>query len=388
MAAKASDKIRRATTFLLAVCLWLHALFFLDIQSTLLSKFTQVLHFNASEVVLFALLFIFSSLSASGFWRMFRSLVYIYFFPFILLWYVFYCCALMLRAINRWFNDQRYPQHGNIEHSASVAAPVVATSSDGRVGAKTKAVKLLHFLLQPFQRFMILWCVLLLVTTHSAVLWLCLVVVLVQLARKMFLILKILLASDTWFKKYGPLLFAGLTKSLAALEAVTPDTNASNELKSLWGQLNLWRKILTFLNDPYLMSRWAWVLGIFVFGSIYTYIAVLFSFAYYGIARVSGAFYPWPDAMIASVFIPFFVSELPKIRAIQLLGGIQCTLVVVIGIGTVVNFLRRKLDAVRNVAADLSNRFANQSIREKYKILEEKFATSESSVSTTKSAEK
>jgi hypothetical protein len=111
--------------------------------------------------------------------------------------------------------------------------------------------------------------------------------------------------------------------------------------------------MLEFLKDPYLLSRWAWVLGIFFFGSIYTYVAVLFSFAYYGIARVSGVSYSWPDAMLTSVFIPFFISDLPKILAVKLLGGIHCLLVVVVGIGTIVNFLRRKLDDIRRAATDL-----------------------------------
>jgi hypothetical protein len=31
------------------------------------------------------------------------------------------------------------------------------------------------FLLRPFQRLMVLWCILLLVTTHVAIAWLCLV---------------------------------------------------------------------------------------------------------------------------------------------------------------------------------------------------------------------
>jgi hypothetical protein len=110
-------------------------------------------------------------------------------------------------------------------------------------------------------------------------------------------------------------------------------------------------------------------------GSIYIYIAALFSFAYCGIARVSGVSYSWPDALVASVFIPFFVSELPKILAVKLLGGIHCLLVVAVGVGTVVNFLRRKLDAVRRAATDLSDRFADQSIQEKYRILEQKFST-------------
>jgi hypothetical protein len=142
----------------------------------------------------------------------------------------------------------------------------------------------------------------------------------------------------------------------------------------LWNQLKVWRRVLEFLRDPYLLSRWAWVLGILFFGSIYIYMAVLFSFAYYGIARVSGVLYAWPDSLLTSIFLPFFRSDLPKILPVKLLAGIQCILVVTVGVGTIVKFLTRKLEAIRKAATELSDRFADQSIREKYIILEERFS--------------
>jgi hypothetical protein len=62
--AKLSESVRKGTTVLLALFLCLHALFFLNVQSALISKCTQLLRLTASEVVLFALLVIFSSLAA------------------------------------------------------------------------------------------------------------------------------------------------------------------------------------------------------------------------------------------------------------------------------------------------------------------------------------
>jgi hypothetical protein len=69
-------------------------------------------------------------------------------------------------------------------------------------------------------------------------------------------------------------------------------------------------------------------------GSRYVYIALLFSFTYYGIARVSGVLYSWTDALIASLFIPFFVTELPKLPVFRILGGLHCSLILAIGFGT------------------------------------------------------
>jgi tetratricopeptide (TPR) repeat protein len=201
--------------------------------------------------------------------------------------------------------------------------------------------------------------------------WLCLIVLLVQLARKIFLIGKVLLFSEPWLKKYGPLLFAGLNKTLEALDAMTPDADPNDkEFKSLLGQLNLWRRILAFLKNPYLLSRWAWVLAVVLFAFIYTYFAILFSFGYYGMARVSGVNYSWAEALTTSMFLPLYATDLPKPFAIRLLGGLQGSLILAVGIGTVMNFLRRKLDAVRRAAIAFSDRLDEQVAGGKHPVLE------------------
>jgi len=115
-------------------------------------------------------------------------------------------------------------------------------------------------------------------------------------------------------------------------------------------------------------------LGTIFLAGLYAYIAALFSFAYYGIARVSGLSYSWPDALVTSIFFPFFFRDLPKILWIKVLSGIHALLLLGVGVGTIVNFLRRKLDDIRRAATEVSDRFADQIIHEKYLILQEKFS--------------
>jgi hypothetical protein len=374
------EAVRKATTFFLAVFLWLHAFLFLNVQSALITKCTRLLRLTTSEVILFGLLAIFSCLTASGFWKTLLSLVYIYFFPFVLLGYAFYVSFLILRAINGWFRAQigESKQATNtlvVDQKASAITPALPASSASQdAGTKKRIPELLRFVLNPFRRFMILWCILLLAATHLSVVWLCLIVVFTNLARKMFLMLRVVLFSDPWLKKVEPALLAGLNGSIAALTAVTHDAAPTTELKNLWNQVSLWRKLLEFLKNSYLLSMWAWFLGVVFLVSVYIYVAVFFSFAYYGIARVSNVSFSWPEALVTSLFIPFFISELPKILAVKLLGGIHCALVLALGVGTFVRFLRRKLNDIRRAAGDLSNRFADQTISEKYIILETMFS--------------
>ena len=377
--AQSLDLVRRATTFFLAVYLWLHAFFLFNIQSNVISRISGIIRLTATEIIIFVLLIVFSFLAASGFWKTLRSFAYIYFFPFVLLAYGFYLLYLALRAVNRWIkkHDERL---GNTQKSESV--PLLIDSPAKTPGAaevrssepQNSARLILRFLLRPFTRFMFLWCILLLATTHQAIVCLCLAVVLVHLVRKLFLILKVLFFSDAWLTKIGMALPDGLHTTIAALSAVTSDSASTNELKNLWHQLNFWKKLLNFLKNPYLLARWAWVMGIMFLGSLYLYIAALFSFVYYGIARIQGVSYSWSDALVSSVFIPFLVTELPKLVVLRLVGGIQCVLVLTVGISTIVNFLQRKLDAVRRAASELSDRLSEQSLQEKYLILEQKVA--------------
>jgi hypothetical protein len=301
-----SELVRRVSTFFLAVFLWLHALFLWSADSTSISKHIQFLHLTTTEAILFALLVIFTCASGSGFWKPFRSLAYIYFFPFVVLAFALYWFFLVLRALHRWFKAQTSigpPSDKLIEQESSQLVPSTEANQDNKVGIKKRVLELLQFLLRPFRRFMLLWCILLLVTTHKSVLWLCLVVVLIQLIRKVFFILQITLFSGPFLAKLAANLLNILDKPLAALAAVTSDA-PTRDLKSLWDQLNVLRKVLNFLKEPYLLSRWAWVVGIIFVGSIYVYFSVLFSFAYYRIARVNSVKYSWTDALVLRCLSP------------------------------------------------------------------------------------
>lgn len=372
MAISAADRARKVTTFFLALFLWLRAVLFLEFQSALVTKLSGLIKLTTSEVVLFLLLITFSLLAGSGFWRMVLSLLYIYFFPFVLFWHLLRNFVLLLRLMNAWFNAQRGtpPATPTVTIQAATTTPPVISAD--KETPKKKSETLWRYLLRPFRSFTLLWCILLLVTTHRWILCICLAVVAAQLARKIFFVLKLLFFSDVWWQKYRFAIFAGLQKSLNALDALTPEVGPSNELKSLFNQLNLWEKILRFLSDPYLMSRWGALIVAAVFGTIYAYFGLLFSFVYYSLAYLWGASFAWTDAIVTSEFIPFLITDLPKMAIVRLVGGIHCTLIVAIGVGTVVSFFRRKLEDIRKGAEDMNKRLADQSVREKYLILEQK----------------
>lgn len=371
----AAEVVRRVTTFSLAVFLWLHALFLFDVQVPLVTRLSHYARLTASETILLVLLFLFSALSASGFLKTLRSLAYIYFFPLVLVFYLLVFAFRLLRAINRWFTrDQNLPAQQHDSMQIEVAAPQTEEIASGAAVPLDSGPKIISLLLRPFKRYTILWCILLLIATHTVIIWLSFIVVLCQLVWKIIGVLKITLFSTSWIEKIGRQVFINLDTMLSTLQPVNARTRGSEELKKLWQQLGLWRKAAAFLQNKYLVSRWAGLLVATFFLCVYVYIALLFSFVYFGIGKVSGMNYPWPEAAIISLFIPAYIGELPKTLSMRAVGGIQWALIVCVGVGTFLNYLHRRIESVHYGAIAVSQRLADKSVRDKLAILEKKFS--------------
>ncbi|MGD1105203.1 MAG: hypothetical protein ABSA59_24425 [Terriglobia bacterium] len=376
-----SDKIRRPVTFLLALFLWLHALAFVDIHSWLISKCAHILRLTTSEVVLFILLFVFSVVTGSGFWRTLGSLAYIYGFPFVLLGYTFYWTAVALVAIHKWFISNTNAGDMQIDvvlgHPASPppSPPLLLQGPTAGTVMKGRAAELVQILLRPFRTATLLWCFLLVVTAHAWLLWLSLAVVLYQLIRDAFRLAGVALFSGSLLRQAAEQLRKTADAALAGLEAVTRDDTPKSDLQMLLGKMQLVEIVTTFFRNRDLAIRWAWLLTVFLLGGAYIYFPFFLSFAYYGIARVAAVSYSWPESLVNSLFIPFLIGDLPRIFWAKLLGGIQCSAIVVVGFGTVLNFVLRRLDTFRTEAITLSEKLANQTIRERYNLLKEKAGT-------------
>jgi len=377
---------RRLTRFLLASFLWLHALFFWNPHTRILAVLSRYIHLTLSEITLFVLLFLFSVLCSSGWWNTVKSALYIYFFPFVLLGRFFVLLFLALKGINAWFSRDQPAEDGPTltelivlpNPAAPVAQAIVAQPavSDGPAipvaPAAKKSPTTFSVVTRPFRRFTVLWCALLLFATHKLVLWLSFAVVLCVLALRILTILKLTLFSRSWLEKIGASLYTRLNVMLGMLEAVTPKTEVTKDLKDLWQQLGLWERVARFLGNKYLLSRWASLLVAAFYVCIYVYIALLFSFVYFGIGRVSGLNLPWSEAAVDSIFIPVYVTELPKTFFMRFAGGVQWTLIVVSGFGTFWNYFHKRLEAVHTGAMKIGGLLTDETVRARYKLLESK----------------
>ena len=73
-----------------------------------------------------------------------------------------------------------------------------------------------------------------------------------------------------------------------------------------------------------------------------------------------------------SIFIPVYVTELPKTFFMRFAGGMQWTLIVVSGFGTFWNYFHKRLEAVHTGAMKIGGLLTDETVRARYKLLESK----------------
>jgi hypothetical protein len=156
--------------------------------------------------------------------------------------------------------------------------------------------------------------------------------------------------SGTFFERLEEAIQTTANDWLAKLALVTRESPPTPALRVLWQTITNVELGVLALNDESLVSRWAALLcGVFL-GCVYVYMAFVSSFVYYGIERLTGYGDTWPQLLVTSLFIPFLLTDLPKVVALRLLGGLQCAFILSVGIGTITRYLRSYVHSLRTVA--------------------------------------
>jgi hypothetical protein len=368
--------LNRITRFALSVLLWAHALFAINIYSQLIWRIAKAVDLTAIEFLLLVLLVVFSYLASTGFWAAIGNLLYIYFFPFVLIFYIAKWTIKLLPAINRWLNPQSntalqaHDRNWNLVVTTLRLPGSIPTRRIATIDEKSRVWPLLF---RPLVRFTVLWCFLVLVATHKPILWVVLSIVLIHIARLVFRLIRFALISTRGLRSLEENIQRNVDEWLAKLAFVTTESPPTQDLRNLWQMLRNFELGVRALKNEALVSRWAALLcGVFL-GCVHIYVSFLCSFAYYGIERLGGYGDSWPQLLVISVFIPFLATHLPKAIPLELLAGLQCTFVLSIGVSTVARYLRSQLRTLKTVATVVDARFSDGSIEGKYEILKQKF---------------
>lgn len=368
--------VRKSTRFFLALLLWLNALLLLRFSVPSVSPLAARLHLSTGETTIFLLLAGFSILFSYGWKNIIVDLLYLYFFPFIFLY-------LLIRAgfwiLGHLFGGTRSEKDSQVSPSALEISgptkslpPVPTATPTPEANFRWKAFVRHWF--RPFSQFTILWCLLLLLTPHRWLLIIALLIVLAHLARTLifvvgfaFLSVKNLSQLDARIKTYVERLIATV---------LSEQTVPTDDLRKTWALISTLQLGITLLRNRQRAAQFIIFIAALIFMATYLYLALLFAFAYYGLARINSIPYSWTEALVTAIFIPAAFGDLPHNVWIMLLGGIHWTFVVLVGLGTIVGYLQRKLNSLYRAADFLNSRFQEEEVKKRIAILNEQFKTS------------
>jgi hypothetical protein len=359
--------------FLLAAFLWLHAVFLLRAPSGALEFVRSRIHFSAEEITLFLLLLLFSFVSGPDLGKTILNLLYVYFFPFILLFYAVYWPIRL--AILFWKRHKPPLNEGREITVAATEQPTLTILGEMPGQKKSKETitsAILEVATRPFRKFVLLWCLLVVFTTHLPVLWLSVIILFAQLARKMYVVLEITWSSRSAIERIVAGIPNRLDEALQKLYAIDFEVTPVADLRNLLNQIRGLEWLVKILGHSPRVSRWIFGIGLTCLLLTYGYFGFLFSFGYVGLAKLSGVFLPWVDSLVTSIFIPFYVADLPKIISLRILGGIHCTLLAALGIGTVLNYFRQQLEPLKAATTLVSVRLSEQEAQTRYLVLQQK----------------
>jgi hypothetical protein len=359
--------VRRIVRFLAATVIWLHALAVLSLPRPSIREWAASVHLNVYEASIIFLLALLSILWSYGIRRFALDLAYIYFFPFILLYYLARIGFLIIRFVTGLF----WPNEPTAEEQVKPLDVTSPTPAQPLSIGKNKEGKRLTWksvwlnVSRPLRQFTLLWCLLLLLSSNSWLIQVALAIVVFHLFRALGRILLATVFSISWLaqleekvKKYGERLILRVLAGPKDAE-IEKDTELRNAVVSL----NALRLGVEVLKNRKRVTQGVLALGLLVFLGVYLYLSVLFAFAYYGVARVLSVPYTWGEAFVTSVFIPIMVGELPHNIWLKTLGGIHAVFVILLGLGTVIGYLQKKLDSLREAAETLGTQLEKDEVK-------------------------
>jgi hypothetical protein len=336
----------------LAVAFWVHAfcIFGLIPLPQPVSPDLVRYCFNALLVVF---IINYSLFSDRGWLSVAFDLLYIYFLPII---YVGKLCFLIarlsfktLRSRAVWQNPQMLVDSARTTGKSAKTAEPKTDSSEKEPTGTTFYTQLGRLLF----KFSLLWAFLSFTINSKPGLFFVAIVSLIGAWKAVFGLWGMFSGRSTWVEKVETALNRAIehhSKRIASWDGVSNP----GEIRSAINAIRFYGAIFSFVSDNSpLLKSWAFATSILISVPFYCYISFLFSCAYLSIAKIVGLKFPWSEAFVDSLFMPFAWSALPPNILIKLIAGLQATCVSIIGYNVLFRHLGNRLDAITKIATSL-----------------------------------
>ena len=321
-------------------------------------------------------------LSGYGFWRFALDLFYIYVFPFI---FIYETVVFGFKAIARFskayavrsFTDM---QRGSftwkamlkelVADDAALIVPaatppsqpvaIAASSPTPQVSPKPG---LWWRLLLPLRSFTIVWCLLIIATDKPAIALFGLIIVSAHLLRFILNLVKMLASVQQFLKDAETRVLNYATTLLNVVMSAPDETLASPDVSKAVTYLALLRGSAFLLVNRVEISYLLFVAVILTYIAVYVRVAIFFAFVYLGIAKLSHVPLGFLDAMVNSFAIPLSYTNYPRQWVLQLAEDVHSGVVLLLGVGAGVAYMRQKVDSFRDVAETLWGKLDQDDVR-------------------------
>ena len=314
---------------------------------------------------IFLLLFItyYSLLSEDGWLSVAYDLIYIYFWPLFVIWFIVkHTTIRAYHAVKRtsYFRNLILPSISAAQTKIVLDANAESVTTD----KKRFSLSLIGSILRPFTQFFLLWSLLLLNTSNVILTWIALAVILfgaVTIIRTLSLFLS---DADSWITKLKSNFAAQVANNIAIVRSYKnsqDDTKSRNAANALLLYESTFRYM--FENKDR-FARWTIIASILVTVPLYLYLSFIFTSIYLGVAHLNHISWPWTDALTTSIFIPFAFADLPHNIWIRLIGGCQALIVTVLGYTVLFRRMQSSVQQLSEIAGELSTPLSDQNLKD------------------------
>jgi len=328
--------------------------------------------FTAPELCVLSFLAFVVALNIYGISKWLIDAVYIYFFPFVLIWYAFKWSSVLAwkisKALARLVSLQAVsedwqtamallgPSTLNPLPSSIQPPPAEVKQSPSKANKKTHSTfvcKLWKGLRAPFTHFTLTWCVLIVVSLKPALLGLATLVIIAHTLRFLGTLVVTALGVNRVFVTAEQKLTEMIRQLTHKVLKYPLEAPVDTDLRTIVSQLAGIRFLSFLIHKRSEILHGALTLAVGVYVLIYLRLVFLFTFLYFGIAKIGHIKFGLLDSVVSALLMPLSFGDLPHNSFMKFFAGAQSAIVVLLGVGAVGAYLQRKLNAVQQAAGNV-----------------------------------
>ena len=324
---------RRITRHFVAAIVWMNALF--------ATQFIHIPRIGTSpslclDVGLLSFILFYGLICNFGWLSAWFDLLYIYLWPFVLLFKAIY-------LVGRYF----WRKYRTTPSSISGDAPRVDAPK------QTDTAEVPSSFVRVFGQFALLWSLICINTNYKALALIAIAAALFGAVRATYNLWDFISDAIDWIESLESPFSRQLAEAIKAIRE-SGEAEQSQKVKNAANFLKFAEKVCNFIADKKrVFSNITKTVALCITVPFYVYISSVFAGVYMGIARLEQLNLDWRSSLIDSLFVPIAFTDLPHSAAIRLIAGIQAVVIGAMGYNVLFRHFTSRINRLSQTASEL-----------------------------------